>query len=49
MTLGALAFSGSLYLIALTGERSLGMVAPVGGSLMIVGWALVTWNMLRRK
>jgi len=49
MTLGALVFSGSLYLIALTGQRWLGMVAPVGGGLMIVGWALLLGDALRRK
>jgi uncharacterized membrane protein YgdD (TMEM256/DUF423 family) len=36
---GILLFSGSLYLMALTGIRALGMVTPVGGLLLILGWA----------
>lgn len=46
MTAGALIFSASLYLIALTGERWLGAVAPIGGTLMIAGWALLVWRAL---
>ncbi|MCY7353022.1 MAG: DUF423 domain-containing protein [Cytophagaceae bacterium] len=35
---GSLIFSGSLYLICLTGARWWGAVAPIGGLLMIAGW-----------
>ena len=35
---GILIFSGSLYLLALTGVKWLGAVTPVGGSLLIAGW-----------
>jgi uncharacterized membrane protein YgdD (TMEM256/DUF423 family) len=38
---GAFVFGAALYLLALTGQRWLGAVAPVGGALMIVGWAVV--------
>lgn len=31
-------FSGSLYLLALTGMRWLGAVTPVGGLLLLLGW-----------
>jgi uncharacterized membrane protein YgdD (TMEM256/DUF423 family) len=37
---GIIVFSGSLYIMALTGQRWLGMVTPVGGSLLIAGWAM---------
>ena len=37
-TLGILLFSGSLYVLALTGERWLGMITPFGGVAFIVGW-----------
>jgi uncharacterized membrane protein YgdD (TMEM256/DUF423 family) len=37
---GIVLFSGSLYLLALTGERRLGMVTPLGGLLFLAGWAL---------
>lgn len=35
---GIVLFSGSLYVLTLTGERQLGMVAPFGGTAFIVGW-----------
>lgn len=41
---GTLVFSGSLYLLALTGERWLGAVTPLGGAAMIAGWALLAWR-----
>ena len=37
--LGILFFSGSLYALTITGQRGWGMVAPIGGILMMVGWA----------
>jgi uncharacterized membrane protein YgdD (TMEM256/DUF423 family) len=37
---GILLFSGSLYLLALTGMTWLGMVAPAGGLLFVAGWIL---------
>ena len=43
---GALVFGGSLYLMALTGARTLGMVTPVGGVLLLAGWATLIWRML---
>jgi uncharacterized membrane protein YgdD (TMEM256/DUF423 family) len=36
---GILLFSGSLYLLALTGARGWGAVTPVGGLAFILGWA----------
>ncbi|EAR62763.1 DUF423 domain-containing protein [Neptuniibacter caesariensis] len=44
--LGILLFSGSLYLMALTGMRSLGMVTPVGGVAFLCGWALLGYAAL---
>jgi uncharacterized membrane protein YgdD (TMEM256/DUF423 family) len=37
--LGILLFSGSLVLLALTGNRYWGAVTPVGGMLLLIGWA----------
>jgi len=42
---GTLVFSGSLYAMALTGARWLGAVTPLGGLLMIAGWALLAWRL----
>ena len=36
---GTLLFSGSLYVMGLTGLRALGAVVPVGGFLLLGGWA----------
>lgn len=38
---GTLLFSGSLYLMALTGWRWLGPVTPLGGAAFLVGWVLL--------
>jgi uncharacterized membrane protein YgdD (TMEM256/DUF423 family) len=38
---GTVLFSGSLYLLALTGTRALGAVTPVGGLFFLAGWALL--------
>jgi len=47
---GILLFSGSLYLLALTGYRPLGLVTPFGGLAFIAGWgclALAAWRLPR--
>lgn len=36
---GTLLFSGSLYVMTLTGIRVLGAVTPFGGLMMLAGWA----------
>jgi uncharacterized membrane protein YgdD (TMEM256/DUF423 family) len=41
---GASIFSGSLYLMALTGARWLGAITPIGGLAMILGWLLFAWE-----
>src|ERR1044071_6724921 len=35
---GTLIFSGSLYLLAVTGVRTLGAITPLGGISFIAGW-----------
>jgi uncharacterized membrane protein YgdD (TMEM256/DUF423 family) len=40
MLAGIALFSGSLYLLALTGLRWFGAITPVGGMAFIVAWAL---------
>ena len=37
--LGIVVFSGSLYLLSLTGMRWLGAITPLGGLAFIAGWA----------
>jgi uncharacterized membrane protein YgdD (TMEM256/DUF423 family) len=35
---GSLIFSGTLYVLAATGIKQLGMITPIGGVLMLIGW-----------
>jgi uncharacterized membrane protein YgdD (TMEM256/DUF423 family) len=35
---GIVLFSGSLYLLALTGTRALGFITPFGGAAFLAGW-----------
>lgn len=44
MVAGTVLFSGSLYLLALSGVRWLGAVTPLGGVAWIVGWGLLAWG-----
>jgi uncharacterized membrane protein YgdD (TMEM256/DUF423 family) len=39
--IGTVLFSGSLYALALSGERWLGGVTPFGGVALIAGWAIL--------
>lgn len=45
--IGILIFSGSLYLLIITGQRWLGAITPIGGLALIGGWltlALAAWQ-----
>lgn len=39
--IGVLVFSGSLYALALTGERWLGAITPIGGVAFLAGWLAI--------
>jgi uncharacterized membrane protein YgdD (TMEM256/DUF423 family) len=41
---GIVLFSGSLYVLALTGVRWLGAVAPVGGLAFLAAWLCLAWS-----
>ena len=40
-TIGIAIFSGSLYLLAVTNSRWLGAITPIGGLILLAGWALL--------
>jgi uncharacterized membrane protein YgdD (TMEM256/DUF423 family) len=40
---GTLLFSGSLYLLSLTGVRWLGAITPLGGLAFLAGWLCLAW------
>ena len=44
---GTVIFSGSLYLLALTGQRMFGAVTPLGGVAFLAGWLLLLIGVLR--
>ncbi|WP_102125001.1 DUF423 domain-containing protein [Deinococcus planocerae] len=45
---GAVIFSGTLYVLSLTGLRWLGAVTPVGGALLIAGFVVAALDARRR-
>ena len=46
---GVLIFSGSLYALVLTDTRWLGAITPVGGVVLILGWALLAWGIFQGR
>jgi uncharacterized membrane protein YgdD (TMEM256/DUF423 family) len=44
---GILLFSGSLYLLAVTGTRTWGAVTPFGGVAFLIAWVVLGWSLLR--
>ncbi|MDH0747269.1 DUF423 domain-containing protein [Pseudomonas sp. GD03842] len=46
-TLGILLFSGSLYLMTLTGVSKLGIITPIGGLCFLIGWFILGWTAWR--
>jgi len=45
--LGILLFSGSLYVLALSGIKPLGAITPFGGVSFLLGWAMLAWAAVR--
>ena len=46
--LGIVVFSGSLYLMTLTGARWLGAITPIGGLALILGWVTLAVGALKK-
>lgn len=42
--IGTAIFSGSLYLLSVTGLRWLGAITPIGGLAFLIGWILLAWG-----
>ena len=49
LAVGIAIFSGSLYLLAVTGNRMLGAITPIGGVSMIAAWLLLGWYLLPHR
>ncbi len=46
---GTVIFSGSLYLLSLTGIRWLGAITPIGGVAFLLGWLFLAWGAWQGK
>lgn len=47
MLIGIVIFSGSLYLLAVSGIRWLGAITPFGGLALLLAWAMLAWAAYR--
>jgi uncharacterized membrane protein YgdD (TMEM256/DUF423 family) len=43
---GIVVFSGSLYVLAVSGIRAFGAITPVGGISFIAAWVLLAWFLI---
>jgi uncharacterized membrane protein YgdD (TMEM256/DUF423 family) len=46
---GALVFGASLYALAFSGVKLLGAITPLGGLMLMAGWAVVIWAGLSHR
>ena len=49
MMAGIVLFSGSLYLLSITGTRWLGAITPLGGLCFLTAWMLIVWFATRQQ
>jgi uncharacterized membrane protein YgdD (TMEM256/DUF423 family) len=47
LVVGIIFFSGSLYALALSGNRILGAITPAGGLAFILAWVVLAWEAIR--
>ncbi|KAF4325387.1 hypothetical protein G195_000908 [Phytophthora kernoviae 00238/432] len=46
--IGIIVFSGSLYVLSISGIKILGAITPIGGVAFIVGWLLLAMDVWQR-
>lgn len=49
LTAGIILFSGSLYVLALSGIKGLGAITPIGGISFVIGWVMLVVGIIQRK
>ncbi len=47
--IGIILFSGTLYLLAVTGLKWLGAITPVGGVAFLFGWFWLVWSIIKGR
>ena len=48
-TAGVIIFSGSLYVLAVTGIKTFGAITPIGGLLLMLGWLFLILGAIKIK
>lgn len=46
---GVIIFSGSLYILAITGIKILGAITPIGGICFLLAWAFLGFSAIQKK
>ncbi|MBL7967286.1 MAG: DUF423 domain-containing protein [Prolixibacteraceae bacterium] len=49
LTAGIILFSGSLYVLALSGIKGLGAITPIGGISFVAGWIILAIGIVKHK
>ena len=49
IAVGIVFFSGSLYMLALTGNKVFGPITPLGGLFFIIGWVLMFVSIVKSE
>ena len=47
--IGIILFSGSLYLLAITGIKWFGAITPIGGVAFLFGWFWLIWSIIKGR
>lgn len=45
--IGCVIFSGSLYLLVISNIKIFGMITPIGGVILLVGWLLLFYSLIK--
>jgi len=49
LVFGIVLFSGSLYILCFTNNPKWGMVTPIGGTLLVISWLILSFNFFNKK
>ncbi len=49
LVFGIVLFSGSLYILCFTNNPKWGMATPIGGTLLVISWLILSYNFFNKK